>query len=105
MSEQTINEIDVQKVKIKVRPIDPTAPGFMPRYRALLAVQRAFTTPAKAAPEDIDKGYDLLAEHIVEPATKDEKFRLLDSLNSEEIMDIFAVIMGSKTVPPAKGAD
>lgn len=93
-----------QNVNLKVRPIDKDAPGFLPRYRQIMAARRVFTEPDKGLPEDVDKAYELLMEHITEPENRIEKQRELDKLTGTQLMEILNAIMGVNTVPPANGA-
>jgi hypothetical protein len=96
---------DVQTLKVRVRPLEKDAPGFMPRYRAMLAAQRAFTQPQKATPEDVDGARALLFEHIIEPEDEFGKNQILDLVTVDELTKMFSVIMGAAdSVPPAKGA-
>jgi hypothetical protein len=104
MTEQKESAIELENITVRVRPIDPSAAGFLPRYRALLSAQRAFTNPAKATPEDIDGAQALLSEHILEPESAADKLKILNSVSGEELMKIFNALMGTATVPPAKGA-
>jgi hypothetical protein len=99
-----VKSMDVQSVKVKVRPIDQNAPGFLPLYRGLLSAQRAFTTPQKATPEDVDEAEALIMSHIVEPSTPAEKKAFMNMLTGEDIGKLFEAIMGSSSIPPAKGA-
>lgn len=91
-------------VNIKIRPIDKDAPGFLPRYQQIMAVRRVFSEPEKGIPEDVDKAYTLLMEHITEPESPHEKRAELDKLSGSQLMEVLNSIMGVNTVPPANGA-
>jgi hypothetical protein len=91
-------------VNLKLRPIDPDAPGFLPRLQQLLAAKRSLSDFQSAQPEDIDKVYELLAEHITEPEVKAEKLTALKKLTQTQLATVFDSLMGAKTVPPESGA-
>lgn len=91
-------------INVKLKPIDPKAPGFLPRYRQLVASKRVFQDFAHAVPEDVDEACKLLKEHIVEPVGEQAKDAYLASLDADEVMDLFNKVMGSGTVPPVNGA-
>lgn len=92
-------------VNLKLRPIDPDAPGFLPRLQQLLAAKRSLSDFQKAEPEDVDKVYELLCEHITSPESKAEKMSALKKLNLTQLNTVFESLMGTNTVPPANGAD
>ena len=99
MSDQT-----VQNIPIKIRPLEKDAPGFLPRWRSLLATKRSVTDPEKAQPEDVDKALDLLCEHITEPADRASKIAILNKITGEEFGKLFEAIMQPEAIPPSKGA-
>ncbi|HQP26572.1 MAG TPA: hypothetical protein PLL58_01985 [Candidatus Syntrophosphaera sp.] len=93
-----------EEIQINVRRIDPDAPGFLPRYRALLASKRALADFAHALPEDVDEAIKLLREHMTSPTKPFEQDAVLNKLTGKELMGLFDVILGANTVPPAKDA-
>lgn len=94
---------ELKELNITIKPIDRNAPGFMPMYRKVLAVKRAFTNPDKAQPEDIDEVMLLLEQHITAPADPMEKRRILDLASAAQITQILDAILGAGIVPPANG--
>jgi len=93
-----------EEIQINVRRIDPDAPGFLPRYRALLASKRALADFAHALPEDVDEACKLLKEHMTSPVGQVAQDAALNELTGKDLMALFDVILGANTVPPAKDA-
>jgi len=91
-------------LNVKIEPINPKAPGFLPLYRKVLASKRVFQDFEHAQPEDLDAARALLKQHISIPASDAEKDALLDRLVAEDVMELFGKIAGANTVPPASGA-
>lgn len=94
----------VQNIPIKISPLKNDAPGFLPRWRNLLAAKRAVMDMERAQPEDIDKAIDLLCEHITAPADRASKVAILNQINGEEFSKLFEAIMRTEAVPPSNGA-
>ncbi len=103
MSEENTT-FNIVSIPVVVRHIERDAPGFLPRYRAMLACKRVISDFSKALPEDVDEAYRLLMEHIVSPETDAEKMDVLNKVSPEELLNLLNAILGVKIVPPAKGA-
>ncbi len=97
-------QITVQGTPVTLRVLDQKQPGFLPRWRQILALKRAVQDVARAQPEDVDLAIQLLASHIVEPADAPSKARVLDAANADEFTLLFESILGVNGVPPSNGA-
>lgn len=97
-------QINIQGTPITVRMLDQKQPGFMPRWRQILALKRAVQDINRAQPEDVDLAVQLLADHLMVPADAPSKARVLDAANADEFTLLFETILGMNSVPPSNGA-
>lgn len=94
----------VQNIKVVLKSLDKDAPGFLPRWRQILALKRSVTDIAKAQPEDVDEAMKLLEAHIVEPSEPQAKRNILNMASGEEFSAMFEQVLGMNSVPPPNGA-
>lgn len=97
-------EVSDKNFRVVLRPLEKNKPGFLPLYRKMLAIKRAFSDFKNAKPEDVDEAVALLKQYMVEPVNDLEKQIILDTITEEEMGSMFDHIMGTNTVPLAKGA-